>query len=366
MALACPGEDGLTSGPSGAQTAVHARHHLYCLVLIALTSFGSAHGDADRTVIDEWAAATRDKVRAKDPMWPRRRARCPAEGSCFPEHCRRQDDRFIPAAPPMEIRWTTGEPSTKSAAENRGDGAVTCTTMARTGSMRHESTTTGHVRGAAVPAHSKTVSPTWLAKWSSATPSATTSSRSPASCAKRQCHLTVSCQVLASLPGPPSFALVRLWIWASAQLAERAGDRAALDRLMDQPQPLPTGLQPAHKLPQAPTHQAESLIMQRQQPAHEPPELPCSASWFLCPVTGSQTIEHLCSSNRSKTSRFSRRLGLPATGTVSPTCLYLKYTALWQIARRTQSSACAHRPGWNYSGVERRSSGQRDRTTSCF
>lgn len=104
--------DALTSGQVAHKLRCTLDTHLHCLVLIALNSFGSAHGEADRTVIDEWAAATRDKVRAKDPMWLPPTGALPLLKELLPELSPAVDKmiEFI-RKPQMEIRWTTGEPS---------------------------------------------------------------------------------------------------------------------------------------------------------------------------------------------------------------------------------------------------------------
>ncbi|WP_158080792.1 hypothetical protein [Pelomonas sp. KK5] len=85
---------------------------LHCLILIALHEFGAGASDADRTVLDEWAASTREKLRAKDPM------RTPPPGALLllkellPELSAAVDKliEFI-RRPQLPVRWTSGEPS---------------------------------------------------------------------------------------------------------------------------------------------------------------------------------------------------------------------------------------------------------------
>jgi hypothetical protein len=82
------------------------------LVLIALNAFGAGPGEADRTVVDEWAAATREKVRAKESMWLPPAGALPLLKELFPELSAAVDKliEFI-RKPQLEIRWTSGEPT---------------------------------------------------------------------------------------------------------------------------------------------------------------------------------------------------------------------------------------------------------------
>lgn len=102
---------GLTAGQVAHKLRCTIDTHLHCLVLIALNAYGSGPGEADRTVVDEWAAMTREKVRAKEPMWLPPTGALPLLKELFPELSAAVDKMmaFI-RKPSLGTRWTTGEP----------------------------------------------------------------------------------------------------------------------------------------------------------------------------------------------------------------------------------------------------------------
>ena len=102
---------GLTAGQVAHKLRCTIDTHLHCLVLIALNAYGSGPGEADRTVVDEWAAMTREKVRAKDHMWLPPAGALPLLKEMFPELSAAVDKMmaFIRKAP-LGLRWTSGEP----------------------------------------------------------------------------------------------------------------------------------------------------------------------------------------------------------------------------------------------------------------
>jgi hypothetical protein len=102
---------GLTAGQVAHKLRCTIDTHLHCLVLIALNAFGADYGEADRTVVDEWAATTREKVRAKEPMWLPPTGALSLLKELFPELSTAVDKMiaFI-RKPQLGIKWTSGEP----------------------------------------------------------------------------------------------------------------------------------------------------------------------------------------------------------------------------------------------------------------
>lgn len=102
---------GLTAGQVAHKLRCTIDTHLHCLVLIALNAFGADYGEADRTVVDMWAATTREKVRAKEPMWLPPTGALPLLKELFPELSGAVDKmiEYI-RKPQLGIRWTSGDP----------------------------------------------------------------------------------------------------------------------------------------------------------------------------------------------------------------------------------------------------------------
>lgn len=102
---------GLTAGQVAHKLRCTIDTNLHCLILIALNAFGVGPGEADRTVVNEWAATTREKVRAKEPMWLPPTGALPIIKELLPELSAAVDKmiEFI-RKPQLENRWTSGEP----------------------------------------------------------------------------------------------------------------------------------------------------------------------------------------------------------------------------------------------------------------
>jgi len=103
---------GLTAGQVAHKLRCTIDTNLHCLILIALNAFGAAPGEADRSVVDEWAATTREKIRAKEPMWLPPTGALPLIKELLPELSAAVDKmiEFIRSKPKLESRWTSGEP----------------------------------------------------------------------------------------------------------------------------------------------------------------------------------------------------------------------------------------------------------------
>lgn len=86
--------------------------HLHSLVLIALSAFGASNGQPDQTVLDEWAAATREKVRKRDSMWIPPAGALDLLKELMPELSDAADKMVdYLRRPAPTLTWTTSEPS---------------------------------------------------------------------------------------------------------------------------------------------------------------------------------------------------------------------------------------------------------------
>lgn len=101
---------GLTAGQVAHKLRCTIDTRLHCLVLIALNAYGV--DEADRGVVDEWATATREKVRAKEPMWRPPTGALSLLKDLLPELSAAVEKMMgFFSRPTLDVRWTSGEPT---------------------------------------------------------------------------------------------------------------------------------------------------------------------------------------------------------------------------------------------------------------